>query len=168
MFAAVSRRSQLVDSCSSAAFLTAHTRGKSLTPGAVYHGGPARAGENIIKYRPVKLSLYTKGSLEITFARSLACASRSRPAPGTSHGVCHMATADAAHRHPQAGLRERTGPKPTRGARGARPATTHHRVGRRRRGSDERRRTSTRKSISRRYQIIECIYVSSILLRRGT
>ena len=53
----------------------------------------------------------------------------------------HPGTADAAHRHARAGLRERNGPKPTRGARATRPATSQHRVGRRRRGSDERRRT---------------------------
>ena len=53
----------------------------------------------------------------------------------------HPGTADAAHRHARAGLRERNGPKPTRRARATRPATSQHRVGRRRRGSDERRRT---------------------------
>ena len=50
--------------------------------------------------------------------------------------------ADAAHRHARAGLRERNGPKPTRGPPATRPATSQHRVGRRRRGSDEWRRTS--------------------------
>ena len=49
----------------------------------------------------------------------------------------HPCTADAAHRHARAGLRERNGPKPTRGARAPRHATSQHRVGRRRRGSDE-------------------------------
>ena len=44
------------------------------------------------------------------------------------------------------GTRERacgseTGQNPTRGARAPRPATSQHRVGRRQRGSDERRRT---------------------------
>ena len=53
----------------------------------------------------------------------------------------HPGTADAAHTHARAGLRERNGPKPTRRARATRPATSQHRVGRRRRGSDERRRT---------------------------
>ena len=53
----------------------------------------------------------------------------------------HPGTADAAHRLARAGLQERNGPKPTRGARATRPATSQHRVGRRRRGSDERRRT---------------------------
>ena len=52
----------------------------------------------------------------------------------------HPGTADAAHRHAPAGLRERNGPKPTRGARATRPATSQHRVGRRR-TCDERRRT---------------------------
>ena len=49
----------------------------------------------------------------------------------------HPGTADAAHRLARAGLQERNGPKPTRGARATRPATSQHRVGRRRRGSDE-------------------------------
>ena len=53
----------------------------------------------------------------------------------------HPGTADAAHRHARAGLRERNGPKPTRGARAIRPSTSQHRVERRRRGSDEWRRT---------------------------
>ena len=53
----------------------------------------------------------------------------------------HPGTADAAHRHARAGLQERNGPKPTRGARATRPATSQHRVGRRRRGGDERQRT---------------------------
>jgi hypothetical protein len=53
----------------------------------------------------------------------------------------HPGTADAAHRHARAGLQERNGRKPTRGARAPRPATLQHRVGRRRRGSDERQRT---------------------------
>ena len=53
----------------------------------------------------------------------------------------HPGTADAAHRHARAGLRERNGPNPTRGARATCPATSQRRVGRRRRGSDERRRT---------------------------
>ena len=53
----------------------------------------------------------------------------------------HPGTADAAHRHARAGLREQNGPKLTRGARATRPTTSQHRVGRRRRGSDERRRT---------------------------
>ena len=52
----------------------------------------------------------------------------------------HPGTADAAHRHAQAGLWERNGPKPARGARATRPATSQHRVGRRR-TCDERRRT---------------------------
>ena len=43
--------------------------------------------------------------------------------------------------HARAGLREWSGPKSTRRARATRPATSQHRVGRRRRGSDERRRT---------------------------
>ena len=47
----------------------------------------------------------------------------------------HPGTADAAHRHARAGLRERNGPKLTRGARAHRPATSQHRVGRRRRSS---------------------------------
>ena len=40
----------------------------------------------------------------------------------------HPSTADAAHRHPRAGLRERNGPKPTRGARADRPAPSQHRA----------------------------------------
>ena len=54
----------------------------------------------------------------------------------------HPGTADAANRHARAGLRERNGPTLTRGARATRPATSQHRVGRRWRGSDGRRRTS--------------------------
>ena len=57
----------------------------------------------------------------------------------------HPSTADAAHRHVRAGLRERNVPKPTRGARAKRPATSQHRAGRQRRGSDERRRTKNKK-----------------------
>ena len=66
-----------------------------------------------------------------------------RPALSSRHHAetRHPGTADAAHRHARAGLRERNGPKPTRGARAHRPTTSQHRVGRRRRGSDERRRT---------------------------
>ena len=53
----------------------------------------------------------------------------------------HPGTTDAALRHARAGLQVRNGPKPARGARATRPATSQHRVGRQRRGSDERRRT---------------------------
>ena len=53
----------------------------------------------------------------------------------------HPSTADATHTHARAGLQERNGPNPTRKARAPRPATSQHRVGRRRRGSDERQRT---------------------------
>ena len=54
------------------------------------------------------------------------------PSPSSGHHAetRHPGTADAAHRHARAGLRERNGPKPTRGARATRPATSQHRVGR--------------------------------------
>ena len=65
-----------------------------------------------------------------------------RPAPSQHHAETrHPGTADAAHRHARAGLRERDGPKPTRGARAPRHTTSQHRLGRRRRGSDAGWRT---------------------------
>ena len=54
----------------------------------------------------------------------------------------HPGTTDGAHRHTRERVQERNGPKPTPRARAHRPATSQHRVGRRRRGSDERRRSS--------------------------
>ena len=54
--------------------------------------------------------------------------------PASPHSRCSAQTRAS-------GLAGANGPKPTRGARATRPATSQHRVGRRRRGSDERRRT---------------------------
>ena len=83
-------------------------------------------------------STHTRTSKSTTTKPTRAPASK----PSRHHAETrHPGTADAAHRHARAGLRERNGPKPTRGARATRPATSQHRVGRRRRGSDERRRT---------------------------
>ena len=67
--------------------------------------------------------------------RTSASSSTKRDSPASKSSrhhaeTRHPGTADAAHRHARAGLRERNGPKPTRGARAPRPATSQHRVGR--------------------------------------
>ena len=88
----------------------------------------------------------TKARSQSTRTRILTSSITERthsPAPSSRHhaDTQHPGTADAAHKHARAGLRERNGAKPTRGARATCPATSQHRVGRQRRGSDERRRT---------------------------
>lgn len=87
--------------------------------------------------------MYPQSTSMCTAEHSSTVYTPSQATPSARHHAetRHPGTADAAHRHARAGLRERNGPKPTRGARAHRPATSQHRVGRRRRGSDERRRT---------------------------
>ena len=87
--------------------------------------------------------MYPQSTSMCTAEHSSTVYTPSQATPSARHHAetRHPGTADAAHRHARAGLRERNGPKPTRGARATRPATSQHRVGRRRRGSDERRRT---------------------------
>ena len=65
------------------------------------------------------------------------CTHPARPAPSSRHHAetRHPGTTDGAHRHTRERVQERNGPKPTRRARAHRPATSQHRVGRRRRGS---------------------------------
>ena len=98
------------------------------------------AGTQLKHARKARTQAYPQAVLRSTHTAQLPPSSRHHAE------TRHPGTASAAHRHARAGLRERNGrerngPKPTRGARATRPATSQHRVGRRRRGSDERRRT---------------------------
>ena len=82
----------------------------------------------IVRTRATRSSTNCTRSLAITDLRA-PCRN-----PASRHSRC-SAKASAS------GLAGADGPEPTRGARAPRPATSQHRVGRRRRGSDERRRT---------------------------
>ena len=87
--------------------------------------------------------MYPQSTSMCTAEHSSTVYTPSQATPSARHHAetRHPGTTDGAHRNTRERVQERNGPKPTPRARAHRPATSQHRVGRRRRGSDERRRT---------------------------